>query len=260
MRAEAVEDAELLVAQHPLPRTPARTGVIALYRDGGHGGDARVTSVSGEQTSTLQDGHRKGAPGAKEPDSPTGPPGSTAGRAGSDGVGDRARDATRWPQTGGRRDHGPPGLPEVRLLTLTGVGGSGKTRVALAVAKELTGGTRTAPTSSTWPRGRARARGRGCRSRPRRDGKRNAASIRRARQVVPRSRGAPRPDSSSTCWPTAMLAELRAAAPGVKVLATSRAPLHLAAERVYPIVPLELPPEAEPRHRRARSERVDRAA
>ena len=35
-----------------------------------------------------------------------------------------------------------------------------------------------------------------------------------------------------------------AAAPGLNVLATSRAPLHLAAEREYPILPLELPSQA----------------
>ena len=36
------------------------------------------------------------------------------------------------------------------------------------------------------------------------------------------------------------------AAPRVRVLATSRAPLHLAAEQVYPVSPLPVPPAAEP--------------
>jgi predicted ATPase/class 3 adenylate cyclase len=36
------------------------------------------------------------------------------------------------------------------------------------------------------------------------------------------------------------------AAPGVRVLATSRAPLHLAAEHVYPVSPLPVPPPIEP--------------
>ena len=36
------------------------------------------------------------------------------------------------------------------------------------------------------------------------------------------------------------------AAPGVRVLATSRAPLHLAAEHVYPVFPLPVPPAVEP--------------
>ena len=40
------------------------------------------------------------------------------------------------------------------------------------------------------------------------------------------------------------LAELLAAAPGLDVLATSRTPLRLAAEREYPILPLELPSAA----------------
>jgi predicted ATPase/class 3 adenylate cyclase len=41
------------------------------------------------------------------------------------------------------------------------------------------------------------------------------------------------------------MAELLASAPAVKVLATSREPLHLAAEQVYPVPPLALP---DPRH------------
>ena len=49
------------------------------------------------------------------------------------------------------------------------------------------------------------------------------------------------------------------AASGVRVLATSRAPLHLAAEHVYPVSPLPVPPAVEPSEG-AGSPSIDRAA
>ena len=45
---------------------------------------------------------------------------------------------------------------------------------------------------------------------------------------------------------SSLVGEILIAAPGVRVLATSRAPLHLAAEQVYPVSPLPVPPADEP--------------
>lgn len=137
-------------------------------------------------------------------------------------------------------------LPEVRMLTLTGPGGSGKTRVALAAAEELAGEFRdgahfvdlaplaqaelvlgaigqavgVAEVGGQTLRGTLVEALRGC----------EALLVTDNFEHV----SAAAPD----------VAELIAAVPGLTVLATSRAPLRLAVEREYPVLPLELPSQA----------------
>lgn len=137
-------------------------------------------------------------------------------------------------------------LTEVRLLTLTGVGGSGKTRVALAVAEELAGEyadgayfVDLAPLAQPELVIGAVARA----LRISETGGQAALDMlsetlrdREALLVMDNF------EHVSAAAPD--VAELLAAAPGLNVLATSRAPLRLAAEREYPILPLELPSQA----------------
>jgi predicted ATPase/class 3 adenylate cyclase len=135
-------------------------------------------------------------------------------------------------------------IHEERLVTLTGPGGCGKTRMAMEVAAQATGQGEV-----VWLAELA----------PLRDGGRVAQTVATA---VGFEDGPDPPNKLlaqaellvgilvldncehllDTC--EALTARLLAAAPGLRVLATSREPLGLAGERVWPVTPLEVPHES----------------
>ncbi|MFN8589856.1 MAG: LuxR C-terminal-related transcriptional regulator [Thermomicrobiales bacterium] len=138
--------------------------------------------------------------------------------------------------------------PETRLLTLTGPGGVGKTRLALALAPAV-----------------AHAFGAGVRFVP-------LAPLREATLVasaIAQALGVPdagdRPlrealiqtlrrqhlllmldNFEHVVAAAPLVAELLDAAPHVRIVATSRAPLHIAGEREYPVQPLGMPERSTP--------------
>ncbi len=134
-------------------------------------------------------------------------------------------------------------LPDVRLLTLTGIGGTGKTRVALAVAEELgdeyADGAHFVDLASLAEADLvvgAIARTLGVSEVGGQTALETLKETLRHRDVLLVT------DNFEHVLAAApALAELLAAAPGLNVLATSRSPLRLAAEHEYPILPLELP-------------------
>jgi predicted ATPase/DNA-binding SARP family transcriptional activator len=137
-------------------------------------------------------------------------------------------------------------LPEVRLLTLTGVGGSGKTRIALAVAEEMAGEyadganfVDLAPLTQPELVIGAVARALGVSETGGQTVLETLVETLRDRETLLVTDNF---EHVSAAAPA--VAELLAAAPELNVLVTSRAPLHLAAEREYPILPLELPSTA----------------
>ena len=247
--AEALEDAELLIAEHPYRERPRGQAMIALYRDGRQA-DALEAYQRARRTFVDQLGIEPGmelreleARMLRQDPTLDPPPAAPA----LDGVG---LPVPATPLVGRRLEMGAITgllrLPEVRLLTLTGVGGSGKTRVALAVAEELTGEYANgahfvdlAPVAEPELVVGVVARAFGVTES-------GTQPVFEALVDVLRDREALLVTDNFEHLLTAagMLAELLAAAPGVKVLATSRSPLRLAAEREYPIAPLELPPEA----------------
>jgi len=130
-------------------------------------------------------------------------------------------------------------LPEVRVVTLTGAGGVGKTRLALAAAASVdqafSHGVFFVPLAAV------------------RDGEVMWKAIAESLDV-----GADRPDAvigylsdrrvlllldnlEQLHGAAEVVAALLAAAPGVVVLATSRRPLHLAGEHELPVRPLRIP-------------------
>jgi len=133
--------------------------------------------------------------------------------------------------------------PGVRLVTLTGPGGVGKTRLAVAAAGQLrdrfAAGTAFVPLAAVTDPGLV------------------LAAVGRAADVDLAGAGAPVPALAEAFGDSAWLlvldnleqvvqvapdlAELLARCPGLAMLATSRTVLGLRAEREYPVPPLELP-------------------
>jgi predicted ATPase len=136
--------------------------------------------------------------------------------------------------------------PEVRLVTLTGPGGSGKTRLAICLAQRLIerfpDGVYFAPLAAAtnsevmW------------------------TSIGEQLELPPKGRMPPGlfahvahrsallvlDNLEQIAGADAVVAELLAAAPRLVVIATSRRPLTVAAEHLHPVPPLELPEDNDP--------------
>jgi predicted ATPase/DNA-binding SARP family transcriptional activator len=251
--AELVGELEGLVAAQPLRERLRSQLMVALYRAGRQAEalaayqEARRVLVEGlgiEPTAALRtlerqilaqdpalDGPR-GAGAEREQDKPTKPPTNLP--------------AAVTPLIGRQREvvaccellRGE----SVRMLTLTGAGGIGKTRLALQVATELVGEFRDGV--FLVPLARLT------------DPDLVAATIAqtlelaeaeeplelRLRRFVHKRQLLLLIDNFEHLLPAApLLGELLEAAPGLKLLATSRALLRLSAEHQYPVPPLELP-------------------
>jgi DNA-binding SARP family transcriptional activator len=244
--AALVEELEALLAEHPYRERLRGQLIIALYRAGRQ---AEALEAYARARRTLVDdlGIEPG-PELRElearvlrQDPDLYPP---AAAPALKGVG---LPAPPTPLVGRRLELGAVAgflrLPEVRLLTLTGIGGSGKTRVALAVAEELTGEyadgahfVDLAPLAQPELVIGAIARALGVSET---GGQTLLDSL--SETLHDRETLLVTDNFEHVLAAAPAVAELLAAAPGLNVLATSRAPLRLAAEHEYPIRPLELP-------------------
>jgi class 3 adenylate cyclase len=170
--------------------------------------------------------------------------------------------------------------PDMRLVTLTGPGGTGKTRLALAVAAELALTPNPSPVATgegsetpTPPRLPQRERGTGGEGQfpdgvffvdlaPISDPELVVTTIAQTLGVTaPSARPVDQLKAAlrhqrllllldnyeQVLAAAPLVAELLAAAPGLKVLVTSRAALHLSGENEYAVPPLALPPTTDDR-------------
>ncbi|HKS27676.1 MAG TPA: protein kinase [Pyrinomonadaceae bacterium] len=135
--------------------------------------------------------------------------------------------------------------PAERLLTLTGPGGTGKTRLAIEAARALLGGVDfregvfivdLSPLSDASLIARPIAQALGVAETP---GGSLADAL--ARDISGKRLLLVLDNFEHLLEGATLVSELLAASPGLKVLATSRAPLRLSQEREYAVEPLEVP-------------------
>jgi predicted ATPase/DNA-binding SARP family transcriptional activator len=229
-----VPELEALVAEHPLHERFRAQLVLALYRSNRQADAleayraARAALVDGlglEPSQELRELEQAILRQDPALDAPTSVPRTQLSPSGSL-IG---RDLELAAVTGLLR------RGDTRLVTLTGIGGTGKTRLALAVADEVGGAAFV-----------------------------DLATIAEAGLVLPTISGAVDADDASPESIAAALAangvrlllldnlehlrgapevvaELLAAGPSLRVLATSRVPLRLSSEHLYPVPPLGVP-------------------
>ena len=132
--------------------------------------------------------------------------------------------------------------PDVRLVTLTGPGGTGKTRLALAAAHELAGGlpdggifVDLAPLDDPGDVVAAVAHALSV-------GETRGSAVEGVKEVLrERSLVLVLDNFERVVDAAPVVSELLAAAPGLQVLATSRSALRLYGEHEYPVPPLRVP-------------------
>jgi predicted ATPase/DNA-binding SARP family transcriptional activator len=248
---ELVPELEALVAEHPLRERPRGQLMLALYRCGRQAEaleayqQARQALVDGlgiEPGRSLrelhkqilrQDEHLDSAQHLRE-SAPRLPPGLSEPPFAVNRLVGRARELA---------EVGELLRGDVRLLTLTGPGGTGKTRLAVEVARRL------APAFDERARFVSLA--------PLADPNLVLPTITRALGIRPRD-GESEPEALRRVLEDASLllildnyehlleaapvaSQLAAAIPHLTILVTSRAPLHVTGEHLWPVSPLELP-------------------
>jgi predicted ATPase/DNA-binding SARP family transcriptional activator len=254
--AELVPELELLVGQHPHREGLRAQLMLALYRSGRQADalaayrDARrslVEALGIEPTLALRRLERSILDQDPALDLVTvGPPGDGAAQP------EPVRES-RWSSFVGRSRElreirALLGREEVRLLTLTGAAGAGKTRLAL----EVTGVSGASDPDAVLVElgriadavlvARAIANELGVKERPGHSAREALVEYLRERQALLLL-----DNFEHVLDAASLLRELLAGAPGVRLLVTSRAPLGVPEERVFPVSALALPDRSQPR-------------